>query len=197
MAVTDDRHSVRELASKITQIKDKINYVQIREKTKTARDIITLLEYLEEGGVKKEQIILNDRLDVALLMNIPTVHLPESSLPVKRAKQLFPYIRFGRSVHSYEGARQAEREGADYVLYGHCYETNSKKGRPPNGLQPLIKMKKELNLPLYAIGGITVDNISDLHQVRVDGIGIMSGIFSAENLIESINKINEAINHER
>ncbi|HEY4550865.1 MAG TPA: thiamine phosphate synthase, partial [Bacillus sp. (in: firmicutes)] len=77
MAVTDDMHSVEKLASVIIQIKDAVDFVQIREKTKTVQEIILLLQLLEDGGVKKEKIIINDRLDIALLMSIPNLHLPE------------------------------------------------------------------------------------------------------------------------
>ncbi|KMY50065.1 transcriptional regulator [Peribacillus loiseleuriae] len=196
MAVTDDMQSVRDLASKIIGIKDKIDIVQIREKTKTAQEIITLLEYMEEGGVEKDKIILNDRLDIALLMGIPSVHLPEKGLPVKLVKQNFPHIRVGRSVHSYEGAKKAERDGADYVLYGHCFETNSKKGKTPNGIQPILEMKEELRIPVYAIGGITLNKIDTLQQVKADGIAVISGIFSAEKPFTSTKQYYEAINHE-
>lgn len=196
MAVTDDRQPVRDLASKIIGIIDRIDFVQIREKTKTALEIITLLQYLEEGGVEKDKIILNDTLDIALLMGIKSVHLPEKGLPVKMVKQNFPHIRVGRSVHSYEGAKIAERDGADYVLYGHCFETNSKKGKTPNGIQPILKMKQELRIPVYAIGGITVNKIDTLQQVKADGIAVMSGIFFAENPFSSTKQYYEAINHE-
>ncbi|MFJ7975683.1 thiamine phosphate synthase [Peribacillus sp. JNUCC 23] len=196
MVVTDDMQSVRDLASKIIGIKDKIDMVQIREKTKTAQEIITLLQYIEDGGVEKDKIILNDRLDIALLMGIPSVHLPEKGLPVKMVKQNFPHIRVGRSVHSYEGAKKAERDGADYVLYGHCFETNSKKGKTPNGIQPILEMKEELRIPVYAIGGITLNKIDTLQQVKVDGIAVMSGIFSAEKTVSSTKQYYEAINHE-
>ncbi len=196
MAVTDDMQSVRDLASKIIRIKDKIDIVQIREKTKTAQEIITVLQYMEDGGVEKDKIILNDRLDIALLMGIPSVHLPEKGLPVKMVKQNFPHIRVGRSVHSYEGAKKAERDGADYVLYGHCFETNSKKEKTPNGIQPILEMKKELRIPVYAIGGITLNKIDTLQQVKVDGIAVMSGIFSAEKPFSSTKQYYEAINHE-
>jgi len=196
MAVTDDRQSVRDLASKIIGIIDKVNFVQIREKAKTAQEIITLLQYMEEGGVQKDKIILNDRLDIALLMGVQNVHLPEKGLPVKMVKQNFPHIRVGLSVHSYEGAKKAERDGADYVLYGHCFETNSKKGKTPNGIQPILKMKQELSIPVYAIGGITLNKIDALQQAKADGIAVMSGIFSAENPFSSTKQYYEAINHE-
>jgi thiazole tautomerase (transcriptional regulator TenI) len=196
MAVTDDRQSVRDLASKIIGIIDMIDFVQVREKTKTALEIITLLQYIEEGGVEKDKIILNDRLDIAMLMGIQSVHLPEKGLPVKMVKQNFPHIRVGRSVHSYEGAKKAERDGADYVLYGHCFETNSKKGRTPNGIQPIFKMKEELRIPVYAIGGITLNKIDTLQQVGADGIAVMSGIFFSEKPFSSTKQYYEAIKHE-
>jgi thiazole tautomerase (transcriptional regulator TenI) len=196
MAVTDDLHSVSELASMIIGIKDVVDFVQIREKTKTVQEIISLLEYLEAGGVKKEQIVMNNRLDIALLMNIPNLHLPEHGLPVKKVKEHFPHLWIGRSVHSLETAKEAERDGVDYVLYGHCFETNSKKGKIPNGIHPIIEMKKELHIPVYAIGGITIDRINALRQVKADGIAVMSGIFSAENPFASTRQFDEAINNE-
>lgn len=193
MAVTNDLYSVRELASKIIHIKGKIDFVQIREKGKTVKEIITLLQYLEEGGVEKEKIILNDRLDIALLMDIPTVHLPETGLPANRVKELFPHIRLGRSVHSYEGAIEAEAEGADYVLYGHCFKTNSKKGKEPNGTAPILSMKKTLSIPVYAIGGITLDKVPALRELKTDGIAVMSGIFSAENPLLAAKQFDEVV----
>lgn len=196
MVVTDDMHSVPDLASMIIGIKEKIDFVQIREKTKTAQEIINLLQYIEEGGVEKDKIILNDRLDIALLMGIQSVHLPEKGLPVKMVKQNFSHIRVGRSVHSYEGAKKAERDGADYCLYGHCFETNSKKGKTPNGIQPILKMKNELRIPVYAIGGITLNKIETLQQVNADGIAVISGIFSAEEPFSSTKQYYEAIKHE-
>ena len=81
-------------------------------------------------------------------MGISSVHLPEKGLPVKMVKQHFPHIRVGCSVNFYEGAKKAERDGADYVLYGHCFETNSKKGKTSNGIQPILEMKEELRMAI-------------------------------------------------
>ena len=197
MAVTDNLSSVNELASKIIRIKDMVDFIQIREKNKSVQEVISLLEMLEKGRVKKEKIIMNDRLDIALLMNIPNIHLPEWGLPVKKVKEHDPHLRIGRSVHSVEAAKQAERDGADYVLYGHCFETNSKKGKAPNGVKPLIDMKKELHIPVYAIGGITIDKVNIVQDVKADGIAVMSSIFSAEDPLSSVKQFYEAINNEK
>ena len=91
IAVTDDSHSVNELASMISQMKDYIDYVHIREKSKNAHQILSLVHLLKEGGVAKEKIVIHDRLDIALLKNIPNIHLPSHGLPVTSCeKMLFP-----------------------------------------------------------------------------------------------------------
>jgi thiazole tautomerase (transcriptional regulator TenI) len=63
-------------------------------------------------------------------------------------------------------------------------------------MDPIIEMKEELHIPVYAIGGITVDRIEALRQVKADGIAVMSGIFSAENPFASTRQFDEAINNE-
>lgn len=92
IAVTDDRYSIKELAEMIIAIKDEVDYVQIREKSKTARSIMTLLDSLESGGMDKAKISINDRLDIALLKGITNLHLPEHGLPVKMVKKLYPHL---------------------------------------------------------------------------------------------------------
>lgn len=147
---------------------------------------MTLLTLLSEGNVPKEKIIINDRLDVALLSDIPNIHLPSHGLPIKNVKAHFPNVKIGRSIHSLAEAKEAEADGADYVLYGHVFETDCKKGKKPRGIKELIEIKKVLQIPVYAIGGITEDKVATIRQTEVDGIAVMSGIFSADNpLIEA------------
>ncbi|WP_431028045.1 thiamine phosphate synthase [Lysinibacillus sp. LZ02] len=196
MAVTDDSHTVVELAKKILQIQHNVDFIQIREKTKTVKEVMTLLHYLDEGGIEKGKLILNDRLDIALCSGIQTVHLPEKGLPVQKVKALFPHIKVGKSVHDYAGAQEAERQGADYVLYGHCFETNSKKGKSPHGLAPILEMKKHLKIPIFAIGGITLDRVQALQHIQADGIAVMSGIFSAENPFAAASQFDEVVKYE-
>ena len=177
IAMTDDSHTVHELASKISSIHRLIDYIHIREKSKTAHEILTLLNLLVQQGVNKEKIVLHDRLDIALLTDNPNIHLPSHSFPVKEVRAAYPHLRVGRSVHSLAEAQQAEADGADYVLYGHCFETTSKEGKVPNGVHNIIEMKKELQIPIFAIGGITPERVHRLRAAQADGIAIMSEYF--------------------
>ncbi|WP_245640558.1 thiazole tautomerase TenI [Neobacillus massiliamazoniensis] len=186
LAITDDRHSVKELASIILKINKRIDYVHIRDKSKSVRELVFLLELLEEGGVEKRKIVLHDRLDLALIMGIPNIHLPGHGLPVKPVRERFPFMRIGCSVHSFKEACEAERDGANYVLYGHIYETNCKQGKTPKGLKELQEIKMKLDLPVYAIGGITPDKLAEIKKANTEGIAVMSGIFSAKNPEEAV-----------
>ncbi len=147
-----------------------------------------LLHLLEEGNVSKRKLIINDRLDIALLGDIQNVHLPSHGLQVKAVKQKFPQLKVGCSIHSYEEAVEAEHQGADYVLYGHIYETKCKEGKRPRGIYELEKMKMNLCIPVYAIGGILPENIWKIHLVKADGVAVMSGIFSTEDPIKIASK---------
>lgn len=185
IAMTDDSHTVHELASIISSIHGLVDYIHIREKSKTAHEILLLVNLLEHQGVNKEKIVIHDRLDIALLTDNPNIHLPSHSLPVKGVRATFAHLRIGRSVHSLLEAKQAEADGADYVLYGHCFETHCKEGKAPNGVQSIIDIRKELQIPIFAIGGITPARVHQLQEAQADGIAIMSGIFASDNPFES------------
>ncbi|MFT8319669.1 MAG: thiamine phosphate synthase [Bacillus sp. (in: firmicutes)] len=191
IAVTDNQHSIDELACKILKIHTFVDYIHIREKSKPARDVFMLCVRLLQQGVDKKKLVINDRLDVASLLSIDNVHLPGSGLPVKEVKNFFPEKTIGTSVHSIEEAIQANRDGADYILYGHCFKTNSKKGKPPIAIESIEKIKRELSIPLFVIGGITEERVEVVHQYGADGIAVMSTIFSSADPLEEVKKLQE------
>ncbi|WP_235851960.1 thiamine phosphate synthase [Niallia nealsonii] len=191
MAVTDNQHSMENLMSIILKIHEYVDYIQIREKSRTANEVYTLGKRLIDEGVAKEKLIINDRIDVATLLNIKNVHLPGNGLPVEQVKKLNSQYFAGVSVHSQEEAQIAQKNKADYVLYGHCFQTNSKKGKPPIELQSIKKIKKQLSIPIFVIGGITEDRVEQLADLGADGVAIMSAIFSSSNPLESVKKLNE------
>lgn len=196
MAVTDDSYSIHELASYIIQMMDMADIIHIREKRKNAMELVSLLKLLKEAKVDSEKIVINDRLDVALLMGIPNIHLPSYSLPVKAVRAHYPHMRIGRSVHSLEEAKLAEEEGADYVLFGHIFATNSKRGKPPQGMEPLTEIMSVLTIPVYAIGGISPGGVPLFHQSNVDGIAVMSGIFASKDPVAAAQSFYEKCQEE-
>nr|WP_246880574.1 thiamine phosphate synthase [Sporosarcina sp. 6E9] len=190
IAVTDDRLAIHKLAGMLLAIEPYIDAVILREKSKTDAEVFELIRKLKLAGFDQMKIIVHGRADLATMANIHKVQLPGHGLPLSLLKDHFPALSFGRSVHSYEEAKTAMREGADWVLYGHVYETNSKAQLPPRGTDELNKIISALSIPVYAIGGIKPSHINDLD---VAGVAVMSSIFGSDNAITAAKTYYDAI----
>ncbi|MFJ5963765.1 thiazole tautomerase TenI [Bacillus sp. NPDC093026] len=177
-AVTNDTLSTEELVKQIKAIEPEVDFIHIRERSKTARELVHLVKRLLAVGVSKEKMVINDRVDVALLTNIHRVHLPGHSFSPKELRQKFPHLHSGVSVHSLEEAKLAEKEGAEYVMFGHVYDTACKPGLQARGVKLAEELASALTIPVVVIGGITPKRIPELMRIRLKGIAVMSGIFT-------------------
>lgn len=124
--------------------------------------------------------ILHSFVDVARNIGCKAVHLP---LPVlkKEAANLREFERIGASVHSLEEAIEAEKAGASYITAGHIFETDCKPSLPPRGLTFLREVRKEVHIPVYAIGGITPENTDEAVNAGAEGVCIMSGLMQCKD----------------
>lgn len=177
-AVTNDSLSVSELINQIKAVEPEVDFIHIRERSKTASELVHLVKQLLAEGVPKEKLIINDRVDVALLTNIHRVHLPGHSFSPKELRQKFPHLHAGVSVHSIEEAKAAEKNGAEYVIFGHVYATACKPGRKARGIKLVEELTSALSIPVVVIGGITPDRLPELMHIDLKGIAVMSGIFT-------------------
>lgn len=157
----------------------------LREHTASALELLNACEWLIQHGISPEQIIVNDRADVAEIAAVKGVQLAWHSLPVERVKRTFKQLVVGKSVHSIEEAEQAERMGCDYLLFGHIYSTNSKPGLPPRGLAALEQIVNSVQLPVIAIGGIRPHHVASIANTGAAGIAVMSGILAAPDSVNA------------
>jgi thiamine-phosphate pyrophosphorylase len=128
------------------------------------------------------QLIVNDRLDIALLAHCDGVQLGELSFTPEEARQLLGRRLFvGRSVHSLDGALRAEQAGADYVLAGNVFVTPSKPDEPGRGLEWLGLIAGRLRIPVLGLGGITAEQVSEVLQTGAYGVAIGREILSADD----------------
>ncbi|MGD7045923.1 thiamine phosphate synthase [Jeotgalibacillus proteolyticus] len=162
-----------------------VDYFHIREKRATASQLLEWVDLLLKQGVPPEKIVMNDRVDVALTRNL-SVQLAYHSLPVAEVKKLNPHIRAGVSVHSQKEAGQAADTGADLVIFGHIFETDSKPGLPPRGTEALIHTVKACSVPVIAIGGIKPRHIPLIKQTGAAGIAVQSGVMNAQDPLAAI-----------
>ncbi|RAK19444.1 thiazole tautomerase (transcriptional regulator TenI) [Anoxybacillus vitaminiphilus] len=179
--ISTGQQSNERLIEVITHIHPYVDAIHLREKQKTAKELAALISVLIAKGVPAEKIMINDRVDVAVVCGAAGVQLAYHSLNVKAVKEHFPSLRVGCSVHSLEEAQEAERDGADYCLYGHIFPTDCKAGLAPRGLFELEVVAKQIHIPVIAIGGIRPNNVEKVLQAGAKGIAVMSGVFLADD----------------
>ncbi|HEY4567238.1 hypothetical protein GOP80_02815 [Planococcaceae bacterium Storch 2/2-2] len=180
IAVTDETQTIEELVETIVAIEPFVDRLIIRERFRKAHELSDLYDRLIENEVPRHKLVVHERVDLAMLYDIRSVQLPYDSLSLKRAKAAFPTIHFGRSVHSVDEAKHAIEDGADALLFGHVFDTTSKSGLPPKGIQPLRQIAEQSSVPVYAIGGIDHDTVTQLLDLPIQGVAVRSGFFQAD-----------------
>lgn len=141
----------------------------------------------------KTKLFINSSVEVALAADADGVHLGFGSLPVDAVRRLLPRKIIGVSVHTLEEAETAQSMGADYVLAGHVFPTNSKAGQPGRGLQFINQLSTQLQIPLIGIGGINYRNASDVVHAGAAGIAIMSAVMESVNITDTIRRFRKGI----
>jgi thiazole tautomerase (transcriptional regulator TenI) len=182
-----------ELVNVAMQIESEIDYLHIREREKSTKELYEGVESLLGKGFPASKIVINDRIDIAILLNIPRVQLGYRSADVRLVKEKFSYLHVGYSVHSLDEAIVAFKNGADSLVYGHVFPTDCKKGMPARGLEEIAHMASCLSIPITAIGGITPENTGDVLTNGVSGIAVMSGIISSSNPYSKAKSYKESI----
>lgn len=182
-----------ELVNVAMQIESEIDYLHIREREKSTKELYEGVESLLKKGFPASKLVINDRIDIAILLNIPRVQLGYRSADVRLVKEKFSYLHVGYSVHSLEEAIVAFKNGADSLVYGHVFPTDCKKGVPARGLEEISDIASCLSIPITAIGGITPENTVDVLTNGVSGIAVMSGIVSSSNPYSKAKSYKESI----
>ena len=121
-------------------------------------------------------VLISSRCDVALASGAAGVNLPESDIAAADARTLLGRRLVGRSVHSIKAAQLAEREGADFVIFGPIWESPSHPGSTPAGVAALELVARSVRIPVLAIGGVTEERIAECHAAGAAGYAAI-GLF--------------------
>jgi thiamine-phosphate pyrophosphorylase len=139
--------------------------------------------------------LINDRLDVALALDTAGVHLAGHSLPTAQARRLLgPHKLIGVSTHSLEEAQHAAAEGADFVVFGPVFTTPSKLAYgPPQGLQQLAAVVRQVPIPVLAIGGIDQTNLPQVVEAGAYGVAIIRAVLAAADPCQAAIRLHMAL----
>jgi thiamine-phosphate pyrophosphorylase len=131
------------------------------------------------------RLLVNDRSDIARAGGADGVHLTSQSLPAEVVRRIYgPEFLIGVSTHSLEAARAARTSGADFVVFGPVFETESKRAfGAPQGLEKLQETALELReFPVIAIGGMTLENVKACLDAGASGVAGISLFNDAERM---------------
>ncbi len=161
--------------------------VQLREKELDDSTLLAVAKEIkritDNYGVP---LIINDRPDIALKSGASGVHLGQTDGSVSEARKLLgDDMIIGVSAHNVKEAITAEKNGADYLGAGAVFPTSTKSGTLPVSAATLRAICDSVSIPVVAIGGITADNIGQLTDTGIDGVAVVSSIFSEKDPAES------------
>jgi thiamine-phosphate pyrophosphorylase len=158
-----------------------VGLFQIRDKH---ADGAQLLKYARAAieQVGRAKVIINDRVDIALASGAGGVHVGQDDLPLSMVQQLARgTLHIGVSTHDIQQARQAQQDGADYIGCGPTFPSSTKQFEQFAGIEFLRQVAAEIQIPAYAIGGITAENVPQVRLAGLSRIAVSGTILSAAN----------------
>ena len=168
--------------------------VQLREKDMPPFELLRLARRLRRITEGRALLIVNDRVDIAMLSGADGVQLGETALDVADVRSLVgPDMLIGRSVHSEVGAVDAECQGADYLVLGTVFETASHPDGRIGGLDLVREVTQAVGIPVLGIGGITADNAPGVMEAGASGIAAITAITMADDPRVAATDLSEAI----
>lgn len=174
--------------------KSEVEAIILREKDLSEEEYFILAKSVkiicEKYGKK---LIIHSFIEVAKKLGIKNIQLPFSKF-ITAGNLHDDFDCIGTSVHTVEDAVLAEKSGADYIIAGHIFATDCKKGLAPRGVKFLKEVCNSVNIPVFAIGGIDDNSVTELYNVEQNnfsGVCVMSALMKSDNPQVLVQKIKD------
>jgi thiamine-phosphate pyrophosphorylase len=170
--------------------------IQLRAKRSSPREFYqAAVDAMSVAGRLGVQIIVNDRVDIAIAVKADGVHLGQDDLPPDRARQLLGASRIiGLSSHSLEQALAADAAPVDYVAIGPIFQTSTKDNPDAVlGLAAVGEIRRSISKPLVAIGGITLETAHAVIEAGADSVAVIADLLSARDIAERTRAFIDAL----
>lgn len=182
-------------------LKGGVNILQLREKNMPARKIIEIGKKIKQLCLEYgTTFIVNDRVDIAAVIEADGVHLGQDDLDVASAREIFKGMTgtnciVGVSTHAPEQALKAVEDGADYIGVGPVFATPTKQGRIPVGLEYVKWISKNIKTPAFAIGGIDLENVNEVLTAGAKRIAVVRAIINAKSPQKAVESFKNKLNN--
>ena len=161
-----------------------VRVVQVRNKKANARELLQQVERILSFAPHDAKVIVNDRVDVALVSGAAGVHLGQTDLPPAEARRILGVDRIiGFSTHNLEQAREADKLPVDYIAVGPIFPTTTKENpHPVVGVEKLAAICNEIRKPVVAIGGIKLENAGEVLRAGAASIAVIRDLLDSPNV---------------
>jgi thiamine-phosphate pyrophosphorylase len=167
--------------------------MQLRLKDTPGRDFLAAARAIAEMCRRSgATLIVNDRVDIAILADAHGVHLGQTDLPLEAARRILTSnenMMIGISTHNVEQARAAEDAGADYIGFGPMYPGGLRNNVSGQGLDQLRAVRAVVKIPIVAIGGITEARIAETLTAGADAVAIITDVLTAPDIKAKVRSI--------
>jgi thiamine-phosphate pyrophosphorylase len=170
--------------------------IQLRDKGASPREFYReALEAVQTARRLGVQIIVNDRVDIALAVDADGVHLGQDDLPADKARALVGKGRIiGFSTHCLKQALEASDAAVDYIAIGPVFGTATKEAPDPVvGLDVIAEIKRRTSKPLVAIGGITLGRARSVIEAGADSLAVISDLYATDDISGRVRAFFEVI----
>ena len=165
-------------------IAGEIDIVQLRGKNRSLDELSALAEKLLTTSANIP-LIANDHAEIARRVEVQGVHVGQDDATIEKVRaQIKRPIIVGKSTHSIEQAVAAEREGADYIGFGPIFSTPTKPDYSPIGLAQIREVHERVSIPIFCIGGIKFENLTQVIAAGAKRVVIVSGLLQANDIAE-------------
>ena len=163
-----------------------VDMIQLRGKGKSLDELTGYAARLHEITARSSTpLIVNDHAEIARRVPVEGVHVGQDDVLIEVARRkVGRAVLVGKSTHSLEQALAAQREGADYIGFGPIFATPTKPDYAPIGLTDIRRVHAEINLPIFCIGGINIDNLQSVIDAGAKRVVMVSALLKAYSIAD-------------
>jgi len=170
----------------------KVDAVQYRNKNAETREMYEEALHLREI-CRDLTFLINDRIDIALAVGADGIHMGQTDMPCKTAREMLGEEKIiGVTVHNLFEALVAKRDGADYLGVSPIFQTATKSDAgKPAGIALIEEIRRKIDIPLIAIGGINLSNAPEVIGAGADGLCAISCVVESDDVSAQINRFQD------